>query len=107
MIFPFLKTLFLSLRRGPATRRYPRVVRTPFPGTRGHLVNDAGKCIFCGVCARRCPAGALVVTRTPAHWTLDPYRCIVCGYCVEVCPKKSLRMEPWHRRESGGARGQG
>lgn len=97
-MFPFLKTLWRSLRRGPATRRYPRVQRNPFPGARGHLVNDAALCIYCGLCARRCPAGALAVTREPKAWTLDPYRCILCGYCVEVCPKKSLRMEPAHHR---------
>lgn len=97
-MFPFLKTLLQSMRRGPATRRYPRTVRAPFAGSRGHLVNNADACIYCGVCARRCPAQALAVTREPKAWTLDPYRCILCAYCVDVCPKKCLRMEPSHQR---------
>ncbi|MCX7004478.1 MAG: 4Fe-4S binding protein [bacterium] len=97
-MFPFVTTILRALRRGPATRRYPYEVRPPMAGSRGHLVNEPDTCIYCGLCVRRCPAGALAVTREPKSWTLDPYRCILCAYCVEVCPKKCLRMEPSHVR---------
>lgn len=91
-----ISNILRNLTRKPATRPYPFVKREPFAATRGHLENDANACIYCGLCARRCPANSLAVSREPKSWTLDPYRCIVCGYCVEVCPKKSLKMNPKH-----------
>lgn len=86
-----------NLRKPPATRLYPFQKRELPEGVRGHLVNDAAACIYCGLCQRRCPALALTVERKPAKtWTLDRYRCILCGYCVEVCPKKCLAMKTGH-----------
>lgn len=95
-----LRYVFENLFGRPPTRRYPFEKRAPISGSRGHLVNDPDQCVYCTLCAKRCPAQALVVTRKPDSWTLDPYRCIVCGYCVEVCPKKSLSMNADHQRAS-------
>ncbi len=93
----FVGDVFRNLARGPATRPYPRRKRAAIPGNRGHLVIDPAVCIYCGLCAKHCPAGALAVTRKPNGWTVGPYRCVLCGYCVETCPKHclSLRPEPW------------
>lgn len=87
-----------DLLKKPATRRYPAEKRSPPPGARGRLAIDLPACIYCGLCAKKCPAQALEVTRqpNPKSWTLDPYRCILCGYCVEICPPKCLRLEPEH-----------
>lgn len=93
-MFGLVKNIFQNLTRSPATRRYPFERRRPFAGTRGRLLIDIDACVFCGLCARRCPPTALTVSRQPQSWTLDPYRCILCGYCVEVCPKKCLSMNP-------------
>ncbi len=90
----FLNAIFRNLFSRPATRRYPFVKREPFPGTRGQLAIDPDRCIYCGICAKRCPANAITVSKTPSKsWTLDNYRCVICGYCVEVCPKKCLTMK--------------
>jgi formate hydrogenlyase subunit 6/NADH:ubiquinone oxidoreductase subunit I len=91
-----LKNIFRNLTSRPATRRYPFVVREPIPGSRSRLEIDPAVCIYCGICARRCPANAIAVSKDPKSWTLDPYRCILCGYCTEVCPKKCLSMNPKH-----------
>ena len=97
-----LKGVIQNLLRQPATRRYPFEVRALPDGTRGHLQNDIARCIFCGMCQRRCPAAALGVTRTPVKtWTFDPYRCIVCSYCVEVCPVQCLSMAKKHLPPQG------
>jgi len=96
-MFPFLRNLLRNLVSEPATRDYPRERRAPMPGSRGRLVCAPDACVYCGLCASRCPARAIQVGRDPKEWTLDPYRCILCAYCVEVCPKKCLRMEPEHR----------
>jgi formate hydrogenlyase subunit 6/NADH:ubiquinone oxidoreductase subunit I len=86
-----------NLRRKPATRRYPSEKREAPAGTRGHLDIEIEKCVFCGVCQKRCPANALAVSRAPKSWSVNPYACIICGYCVEACPKKCLvmRREPF------------
>jgi formate hydrogenlyase subunit 6/NADH:ubiquinone oxidoreductase subunit I len=91
-----LKTVIALLVRGPVTRRYPAERRAPFAHARGVLSIEGEKCVYCGLCVRRCPAGALVVAREPKSWTLDPGRCIVCAACVEACPKKCLAMQPGH-----------
>ena len=96
-----LKTVVKNLRGKPATRRYPFQKRAAYAGSRGELVIDINKCIFCGLCTKRCPAAALAVTREPKSWTLDQYRCILCGYCTEVCPVKCLSMKREHLNVNG------
>lgn len=91
-IVVMLKTLLFNLIKGPVTRKYPYEEREPFPGERGViLMTDQSKCIYCGLCARKCPSDALSVTRTPEKiWKYERFRCILCGACVEACPKKCL-----------------
>ncbi len=99
-----LFTIFRNIVRhsfgGPVTRRYPAEVREPFPGERGKLVIEAEKCIYCGICSRKCPANAITVTRKPDQsWQFERFRCILCGYCVEACPKKCLKLVPRLEKE--------
>jgi ech hydrogenase subunit F len=82
--------------RKPATSRYPFEPRLPFAGSRGRLVFTRDNCVYCTVCAKKCPTGALVVNRAQKKWTIDRLLCISCGYCVEVCPKKSLELTTDH-----------
>jgi NADH:ubiquinone oxidoreductase subunit F (NADH-binding)/NAD-dependent dihydropyrimidine dehydrogenase PreA subunit len=45
---------------------------------------DAGKCKGCTLCAKRCPAGAIVGSvRNPHYIVAD--KCIGCGSCIDVC----------------------
>ena len=60
------------------------------PRPDGKPVQDPSKCIYCTICARKCPAGALTVDRAAKTWTLDEDMCIGCGNCYEVCPKKAI-----------------
>jgi ech hydrogenase subunit F len=80
----------------PPTRRYPFETRPAVPHTRGPLVFDKGTCVFCSVCAKKCPVGALAVNRPQKRWAIDRLACINCGYCVEVCPKNSLAFSGGH-----------
>ena len=93
-LFSIFKDILGNLVKGPVTRNYPAKVRDPFPGERGKLVIDEKSCIFCGMCAKKCPANALIVTRQPKEWKFERFRCIICGACVEACPKKCLSMVP-------------
>ena len=82
--------------RKPPTTRYPFVPMVPTHGARGRLTFVRGSCVFCTVCAKKCPTGALAVNRALKKWAIDRLRCICCGYCVEACPKKSLALAAAH-----------
>ena len=84
------------LLRKPYTSRYPFEPRQPFPGSRGALAIDLPGCVYCGICAKRCPTQALEVTREPKTWTIDRLRCISCNYCVEHCLKKCIALTTAH-----------
>jgi len=96
---PYFEMTGLVLRWAltkPPTTRYPFEPRRAIGGSRGRLTFDKGSCVYCTVCAKRCPTGALVVNRAQKKWTIDRLLCITCGYCVEVCPKKSLELVTTH-----------
>ena len=80
----------------PATCRYPFEPRRALPGSRGTLTFTKETCVYCTVCAKKCPTGALVVNRAQKKWVIDRLRCITCGYCVEACPKDALAMAGNH-----------
>ena len=86
------KTVLKNLFTLPATERYPFVQKTFLSGTRGKVDIEIEKCIYCGICQRKCPTAAIIVTKEPKIWTIDRMRCISCNACVEVCPKKCLAL---------------
>lgn len=90
--FRIAKVLIKSMFKKPATLMYPVVPRQWQERTRGSIDNDMERCIVCGICARRCPADAIEVSRNPGHWTIHRMQCIQCGECVLACPKKCLSM---------------
>ena len=89
---PMVGRSLRNLLSRPATRRYPSETRPHFAGTRGTLEFDLASCVFCGLCARRCPTGALTVSREERFFAIEQLRCIACGVCIDLCNKDSLRM---------------
>ncbi len=65
---------------------------TPEPRDDGKPVQDPNKCVYCTLCARNCPAGALTVDRKEKTWVLDEDLCVACGTCQGVCPKDAIIM---------------
>jgi formate hydrogenlyase subunit 6/NADH:ubiquinone oxidoreductase subunit I len=82
--------------RRPATTNYPFSPRVPLNGSRGWLLFTKDNCVYCNVCAKKCPTAALRVNRAAKTFAIDRLRCITCGCCVEVCPKKSLELSSGH-----------
>jgi formate hydrogenlyase subunit 6/NADH:ubiquinone oxidoreductase subunit I len=58
--------------------------------TRGKIENAIDKCIFCGLCGKRCPTYAITVSKERTEWEIDRLKCCICNLCVEVCPTKCL-----------------
>jgi len=54
----------------------------------GRPVFDDAKCRACGVCARWCPADAIVVEKAAARLLAD--KCIGCGECLALCPHGAI-----------------
>lgn len=95
-----ISTVIKNLGSRPRTRLYPAVERQLPPNTRGHIDFDMEKCIFCTLCAKRCPADAIVVDRKGKTLDFNPFRCIVCEYCLEGCAKDAITLcEQWRTPE--------
>ena len=57
---------------------------------------DKDKCFGCGMCAKQCPADAIVKTdyvspgkKLPA-WEIDTTKCVKCGACIASCKFKAI-----------------
>jgi NADH:ubiquinone oxidoreductase subunit F (NADH-binding)/(2Fe-2S) ferredoxin/Pyruvate/2-oxoacid:ferredoxin oxidoreductase delta subunit len=48
---------------------------------------DPGKCQACGICEKKCPAGAIDGGKKKIH-VIDQDTCTNCGTCFEVCPPR-------------------
>lgn len=92
-MFDMLGNILKNMVSRPATRMYPKEKRESFKNVRGQIGIDIDKCIFCGICSRKCPSNALEVSKNGKSWEIDYYKCIICGLCQEVCPKKCISME--------------
>jgi formate hydrogenlyase subunit 6/NADH:ubiquinone oxidoreductase subunit I len=96
-MFNFATTVLKSLFSTPATRVK---AREPFKRARGHISVDINNCIFCGICSKQCPVGAIKVDREAKTWEIDPFKCIICEYCTEKCPKKCLTSHEEYTKPS-------
>lgn len=100
-LLTFAKTELHNLFSKPATRLYPQEPRVYPERTRGHVENDIDVCVFCGICSKKCPTGAIAVDRAAKSWSIKRFSCIQCGYCVASCPKKCLCMRPAYTQPAG------
>lgn len=89
----FITVAIKNLFSKPSTRKYPSYKRKDFVGQRGKISIDIDNCIYCGMCSRKCPVGAITVSRNERTWSINRFRCVNCSYCVESCPKKCLVCE--------------
>lgn len=80
-----------NLTKKPFTQKYPKEkVKIP-ENYRGKHIHFREKCIYCGICARYCPTGAITVNLKNKKWSVDLGKCIFCSLCEYVChtiPKK-------------------
>lgn len=101
MIMKFASTALKNLFSKPATTQYPFKPAEFKERTRGHVEYDEAACIFCGLCAMKCPPGAINVDRATRTWSINRFDCVQCGNCVNVCAKKALRIVPGYQEPMG------
>lgn len=65
-------------------------------GARPLPVVRTARCVRCGICAQRCPAGAITLAPWPVF---DRQRCVLCYCCQEMCPQRAIVL---HRFPCGG-----
>jgi NADH-quinone oxidoreductase subunit I len=83
------------------TRQYPEQPAEKVGNRqRGHLYNDAAKCIVCHACDIVCPVDCFKMEGErdannkihTSRFDIDLSKCIYCGLCVRACPTDSLSM---------------
>jgi NADH-quinone oxidoreductase subunit I len=83
------------------TRQYPQQpAEVVGDRQRGHLVNDAPRCIVCHACDTACPVDCFKMDGErdaenklrASRFDIDMSKCIYCGLCVRACPTDSLSM---------------
>lgn len=67
----------------PGNRPYKKA------GNVGMVPKAASACVSCGLCADRCPAGAIDPHNLK---TADKEKCISCMRCVVQCPRKARKI---------------
>lgn len=93
-----MENVLKNLVSKPATRMYPIEKREPFKDSRGQIAGcEIEKCIFCGICQRKCPANAIVVNKAEKSWEIDQFKCVICNACTEACPKKCIISSASHK----------
>ena len=92
-VMEFAKTIIKNLLSPSVTTSYPKEKKECYELTRGHIEVNIEDCLYCGLCSRKCPTGAITVNRESKEWEIDRLKCIQCGYCVENCPKKCIMMK--------------
>lgn len=85
----FTRVALKNLFSKPVTRPYPAQPRDYPARTRGQVAIDMDACILCGMCMRKCPAGAIQVDRAARTWSIERFGCIQCNSCVESCPRSA------------------
>jgi ech hydrogenase subunit F len=91
MLHPMVLISLRNLFSRPASER-PGDHPAPAAGSRGALQIEIKDCVFCGLCARKCPADAFTVDLKKRLLAFEELKCVSCGACVDACSKHCLSL---------------
>lgn len=84
----------LSFKK-PLSANFPYLIYFTGLLPRSRITFDPERCVRCGLCGEKCPAGAIAFHPEPE---CDHQRCISCYCCLEVCPNSAIYLrEHWIR----------
>jgi ferredoxin len=82
--------------RKPLSANFPYLRHFERLLPRSRISFDPERCVRCGLCREKCPAGAIAFNPGPG---CNHERCIHCYCCMEVCPHSAVYLrEHWLRR---------
>ena len=92
-------TFFKAAPKKPAPKPAAAPAAAAVPGTikprdDGKPVQVPSKCVYCTLCAKKCPAGALTVDRAAKTWTLDEEAPAPARRRPSSCPGTSPSCPP-------------
>lgn len=77
----------------PMANKFEDVYEKPVEEAKKLPKADTEVCVYCTLCAKKCPQGAITVDRAEKVWKLDADACVSCGLCESSCPKKCIEMK--------------
>ena len=84
----------------------PKAPDAPAAGTAGGKPeNDSARCVYCTLCAKKCPQGAITVDRAAKSWKLDAGACVGLRNLRRLLPEKvpdaEVRKVPSSQHKTG------
>ncbi|MCR5322598.1 MAG: molybdopterin-dependent oxidoreductase [Lachnospiraceae bacterium] len=78
----------LPIKDNPYERKRGEKVKDEYTPDTGILTVDIAKCVGCGLCAKVCPATAIMIIKGKA--AIKPDLCLACGMCAAKCVKGAI-----------------
>ncbi len=69
------------------------LVDTVQTGRYFNMIEIDSDCVYCGVCAKFCPTGALSIDEDRTELRFNPSKCVSCYLCQPACYHNKLRYE--------------
>ncbi|MCX5852866.1 MAG: 4Fe-4S binding protein [Deltaproteobacteria bacterium] len=64
----------------------------------GEVAFDHEKCKGCAMCAKICPANAIVMKEKKPVMVVPQFNyCIACGCCIAICPDDAITLKSLYR----------
>ncbi|MCR5329729.1 MAG: selenium-dependent xanthine dehydrogenase [Lachnospiraceae bacterium] len=79
----------LPVKGNPYERHRGEEYKDEYTPDTGIICIDTEKCIGCGLCARICPATAIMIHKGKAQ--INPGLCLACGMCAHRCVKRAIK----------------